>query len=353
MNARTRSLLLFVLKIVVATVLITWMMRSGVLDMGALGILFSRPELLAATLGVFVAATFFGAMRWRTLIGLAGVQLSLMRTLQLHLSALFFNVVIPGNVGGDVIKALYVARDAAPEKRTTILLIVFIDRLMGLAGLVTVATIVTVVRGPTLWANPLLRPLAGIVALLGAGVLLGPAVLVLVMRRAGDRIERWTSGSTKLANLLGRLVASMRLLSSSPPKLLIALAYSMALHVCALALFTLLARSIGGFDVGFAEMATVFPLGVLTMILPISPSGLGVGHVAFERLFAAIGLHDGATIFNVYLIGQITPCLLGIFPYLALKREVPPEPLEAAPSTPDAPPAPAPDAHAAPDEVAP
>jgi len=56
------------------------------------------------------------------------------------------------------------------------------------------------------------------------------------------------------------------------------------------------------------------------MILPISPAGLGVGHVAFDRLFSMIGLHDGATVFNVYLIGQLTPCLLGVIPYLALRR---------------------------------
>jgi uncharacterized protein (TIRG00374 family) len=324
MTARIRSKLLFVLKIAVASVLLTWLVRSGSLDMSALGILFSRPELLVATIVVFCTGTFFGAMRWRTLLGLAGVHLPLLRTLQLQMSALFFNVVIPGNVGGDVVKALYVARDAAPEKRTTILLIVFIDRLMGLAGLVTVATIITVIRGPTLWANPLLRPLAATVALLGAAVIIGPAVLVLIMQRAGERIETWTTGTTRLAKLLGQLVASMRLLSAGPRQLVIALGYSMALHVFAITLFTLLTRTIGGFDVGFAEVATVFPLGILTLILPLSPSGLGVGHVAFERLFAAIGLTGGATIFNVYLIGQIAPCLLGIFPYLALKRETPP-----------------------------
>lgn len=328
MDARTRSLLLFALKVIVATVLITWLVRSGALDMRALGLLFSKPELLVANLGLFAAGTFLGAMRWRALLLLAGVRLPILRVLQLHLSALFFNVVIPGNVGGDVVKALYVARDSAPEKRTTILLIVFIDRLMGLAGLVTVATLITLVRGPTLWSDPLLRPLAGAVALLGAGVLIGPAILVMVMRRSGDRIEAWTTGTTRIAKLLGQLVAAMRLLSSAPSRLFQALGFSMTLHLCAIGLFTLLARSIGGFDVGFAEMATVFPLGILTMILPLSPSGLGVGHVAFDRLFTAIGLTGGATIFNVYLIGQITPCLVGIFPYLALKRETPPAAVE-------------------------
>jgi len=52
-------------------------------------------------------------------------------------------------------------------------------------------------------------------------------------------------------------------------------------------------------------------------------------------LFEAIGLSGGATVFNVYLLGQIVPCLLGIFPFLTLRRrgELPTE----AEATADAP----------------
>jgi len=322
-SPRARRLFVFALKAMVAAVLIGWLVRGGALDMKALAILFQRPELFAMNMTVFAGGTCFGALRWRALLGLADVRLPFLRVVQLHLVALFFNVVIPGNVGGDVVKALYVARDAPAEKRTTILLIVFIERLMGLAGLVTMATIITAVRGEALWANPLLRPLAGTVALLGVATLLGPALFVLVLRSQGDRIETWTTGTTPLAKLLGRLVAAMRLLASGPKHLVKALVFSMGIHALAMTLFTMLTRVMGPYDVGLGETATIFPLGILTMILPISPSGLGVGHVAFDRLFTAIGLTGGATgatIFNVYLIGQIAPCLLGVFPYLALKR---------------------------------
>ena len=76
-----------------------------------------------------------------------------------------------------------------------------------------------------------------------------------------------------------------------------------------------------GRDVPLSAIASIFPLGVLTLIPPVSPAGIGVGHVAFDRLFAIIGLSGGATVFNVFLVGQIAPQLLGVFPYLALRRE--------------------------------
>jgi uncharacterized protein (TIRG00374 family) len=321
MTPRTRNRLLFAVKVVVAATLLTWLIRSGSLDMSALGILFQRPSLLALNIAVFAAGLVLGTLRWGALLRLAGVIVPFRRLLQLHYSALFFNVVIPGNVGGDVIKALYVARDAPPEKRPVILLIVFIDRLMGLAGLVTLATLITVIRGPILWNNPVLRPMAGLVALLGVGVLVGPAILVLVMRRAGNRIATWTSGTSRISKLLAQLVASMRLLSSQPRLLALALVLSMGIHFAGMSLFTVLTRAIVDPNVGISEIATIYPLGILSLVLPISPSGLGVGHVAFDRLFKTIGLTGGASVFNVYLLAQIVPCLLGFFPYLALKRE--------------------------------
>jgi uncharacterized protein (TIRG00374 family) len=320
MNPRVKSLAVFAAKVIVAAVLITWLIRSGVLKMGALSIFIERPILLVADLALFAFAVMTGTLRWRVLLSLAGAKIPLGRAIQLQLTALFFNVVIPGNVGGDVVKALYVAREEAPEKRTAILLIVFVERLVGLGALVLVASVVGVLRLPLLWANPQLRQLAIAVGFLGICTLVGPALFVLAMRRAGDRVEAWTSGTTPLAKLAGRLAAAARLLSSGPKQLLIALSLSMLAHAGSMTLFTVLTRVITEQDVPFSSVATVFPLGLLTLMLPISPAGLGVGHVAFDRLFSMIGLHDGATVFNVYLIGQLTPCLVGVFPYLTLKR---------------------------------
>lgn len=320
LNPRTKNLIVFSLKVTVAATLIGWLVRSGVLKFGALSIFVERPLLLVANLALFVFALFAGTMRWRALLQLAGAHIPFRRAIQLQLTALFFNVVIPGNVGGDVVKALYVARDSAPEKRTTILLIVFVERLVGMGGLVLVASAVAVLRGPMLWQNPQLRQLAIAVAFLGFCTVVGPIVFVLGMRAAGDRLEKWTSGTTAFAKLAGRLVAAARLLSAGPKQLGIALGLSMAAHAATITFFTLLTRAITEQDVPFSAVATVFPLGVLTMILPISPAGLGVGHVAFDRLFESIGIHGGATVFNVYLIGLLAPCLTGVIPYLALKR---------------------------------
>jgi len=319
---RRRRLVILGLKLGVAALLIGWLVRSRTLDFGAVEVLFERPELLVANLAVLGLTISLGALRWRLLLRLAEVRLPLGRALQLHLTGLFFNIVIPGNIGGDVLKSVYVARDVAPSKRPTVFLIAFVDRLTGVASLVVVAFIVTLARGGTMWEQPRLRELAIVVVMLAAVTLIAPILVLVVVRRS-----RFTGGT----GILGKLVAATRLVAAGPWTLLAALGLAITLHVTGTVLFAALASTITVQDVSFASVASVYPLGMLTMVLPISTAGIGVGHVAFEQLFALVGLTGGATVFNVYLIGQTTPCLFGVIPYLALRRQAPlPTEAEAA-----------------------
>lgn len=318
--ARRKNLILFGAKVVVAAVLIGWLVRSGNLDVGALRIVVDRPLLLVLDLGLFSYGVVVGSFRFRALLRTVAIEVPLLLLVRLQLTALFFNVVIPGNIGGDVLKAIYVARDAPAEKKTSIFLLVFVERLLGVSALILMGALTAAVRLPFLWERPLLRPLALTVIALGAAVLVGGVLSLVLVRVAGPRLDHYTTGSSKLAKLLNQLVAALRLLSGAPRGPLTAFVISLSIHASGIGVFTVFTQAILESDVSYSAVATVFPIGLLSLVLPISPSGLGVGHVAFKRLFETIGIAGGATVFNVYLLGQIVPSLLGVFPFLSLKR---------------------------------
>jgi glycosyltransferase 2 family protein len=322
--AMSRQRLVLAGKLAIGVLLIVWLVRSGTLDFGALSVLFDRPALLIANLAVFTFTTVLGALRWRLLLRLADVRLSVGRALQLALTAVFFNVVAPGNIGGDVIKSIYVARGAAPDRRTSVFVIAFLDRLLALAGLVALAAVLTSLRGSGAWEDPQVRKLSGAVIALALVTFVPPIVLVWIMRRSDKRLETWTQGTTRFGKIVGQLVASARLVSAGPRALLLGLGLAVATHVAGFVWFSTLATRITAQDVSISSMASVYPLGILSVLLPISYAGFGVGHVAFDRLFAMVGLRGGATVLNVYLIGQTVPCLLGVIPYLTLRREAAP-----------------------------
>ena len=315
-----RARVFFFAKLAVAGLLIGWLVKGGQLDFRALHIFIERPLLLAFNLGLFFFGACIGSLRYQVLLRIVDVRVPFSKLFMLQMTAFFFNVVVPGNIGGDVVKALYVARDAAPEKRTTILLLTFVERLLGVSALIFVGAL-AVGSSSTVWSTPLLRPMGTAVVALGAAVVVGGVVALVAVRTLGAKLDGWTTGPSKISKLLNQLVASMRLVSSAPRHIAAALFLSMLFHVGGIGLFTALARAIlVQEDLSYFAVATVFPLGLLSLLLPISPAGLGVGHIAFKRLFEAIGIEGGATVFNVYALGQNTPALLGVFPFLSFRK---------------------------------
>jgi glycosyltransferase 2 family protein len=318
--SRARARIFLAGKVVLAALLITFLLRSGSLDFNQLKVFGRRPLLMLANVGLSALGILVGALRWSLLLRLANVRIPLRRAIQLQMTALFFNTAIPGGVGGDLVKSGYAAREAEPGKRAIVFLVVLVERMLGLAGLVIVAGIVILLRGPVLWNDPQLRPVALTVAALAGLTVAGPLAFVVVLHTSGARLERWTSGPSRIAKLASRLVAAARLVSSRPKYLATALGLSMVLHAVSMGFFTALASAITAQDVPYSAIASVFPIGILTVLVPISPGGIGVGHVAFDKLFAIIGLSGGANVFNCYIVGQMSLGLLGVFPYLALKR---------------------------------
>jgi uncharacterized membrane protein YbhN (UPF0104 family) len=58
------------------------------------------------------------------------------------------------------------------------------------------------------------------------------------------------------------------------------------------------------------------PIGLIATAIPISPGGLGVGHVLFANLFMLVGIDNGASLFNLFYLTAFLHNFSGIIPYL-------------------------------------
>jgi uncharacterized protein (TIRG00374 family) len=324
-----RQYLIGIGKLAVAGLLIWWLVASGTLDLSALGVFWDRPALLVVNLAVFAFVNVIAAFRWRLLLRLAGVEISARRAIALQWVGAFFNVVVPGNIGGDVLKSIYVARDVPTEQRAGVFAILFVDRVLALAGLVAVAAVLTFAPNGAVWDDGRVHQLATAIGVLVLLTLIAPVLVLLLIRRLGSRMDRWTQGTTRIGKIIGQLVVSARLVSARPLALLGALGLAIIIHVVGVVWFAELTTAVTAQDVSVSSIASVYPLGMLSTLLPISYAGFGVGHVAFEQLFKMVGLHGGATVLNVYLVGLTAPCVLGVLPYLTLRREGLPQISEA------------------------
>jgi hypothetical protein len=341
--------LLLFLKLSVTAALCAWLFRSGLLEFARVRVLLSNGWLLGATLLLWLSVTVgLSAFRYSLILRLAGAEPSPLRVVFLQMLGLFYNAVVPGNVGGDVIKNYYVL-GGQPK---VILPLVLLERLLGLLGLLTLA----VALSPLAWVagEPSapgalvggVRQLALLVWLVFGLALLGLGGLLAWARRGapgglgaegapgggagplvGHPAPEERSGravffiAQRLGALRPRLQRIQRYLSRRPRLVLGALALSVLIHAGDLLYFFAIARHTLGQDADLVRVGLTFPFGMLSFVLPISFSGLGVGHVAFEQLFTHVGLSQGANVFHVYICGLLAPMLLGALPAVFLRAE--------------------------------
>src|SRR5262249_20351426 len=100
--------------------------------------LLRAPGSLALAIVLYLVAGMISFQRWHVLLRAVHVDARFWRVQKLAFIGLFFSNVIPGMTGGDLVKAIMVARDH-PEQRPAAVLSVIIDRIIGLLGLVFVA----------------------------------------------------------------------------------------------------------------------------------------------------------------------------------------------------------------------
>lgn len=234
-----------------------------------------RVELWLAAVAVYFGTQLASASRWRLLAGQLGLRCSFWEMAGFCCIGMYFNLILPTSVGGDVVRAWYLDRHTG--RRRTAFLSVFIDRLSGLAVLVALAGVATL-------ASPVPLPLwvslsvAGVVA----GAVLGFAALPFLARHRllGERY----------AALGEELSTSLRLLARPTP-----VALSVVVQVANVFLVWLVGVGLG-VPVPFAYYWVLVPMVTLLTLLPVSINGMGVREAATLLFLRHLDVPDGLAV---------------------------------------------------------
>jgi len=242
--------------------------------------------------------------RLQILLRAQGVLLSYLRTLKYASIGMFFNVMLPGGAGGDVLKIYYVARDA-PNKNPEIITAVLLDRCMGLVAVVTIAACALIVSAGT---SPQLAPLAVPAALVLLAVITGGALVATrdFWRRYGW--WRWAEGC--LPRFLRAMIDALHRYRSHKAAAATALLESFALQT----LMCVIAYCFGiGLQLTLAwhQYFVVFPIIAFVLNIPATPSGVGTTEWVSSELFAKLGQGSDAGVAFMILL-RLNILLVGI-----------------------------------------
>ena len=289
-----RRMPVVLLKIAIGAMILFLLLRKLNIRWGAIfdaaHHLLMQPHWLVATLALLGLTLLCGAARWRTaLLGL-GVNLSRSHVGAIFLIGNFFNAFLPGTTGGDVARAVYVARDA-PDHKPEALASIVIERLTGITVLLMMTLLGLLISG---------YPHQRTLLLLVVGVTMIAMFAALFALPPERTVKNWPlvsriAAHPKIGPLAQRLYAAMRICRTHPALTLRLMAWSTLQHACAaLSWLTIVC----GLGVACAPLDFIMlvPAVLVAQMIPITPGALGVRESASVAFLHESGVPPEAAI---------------------------------------------------------
>lgn len=217
--------------------------------------------------------------RWRVFLQAQGVDLPFGTVLSLTWTGQFFNTLLPGSTGGDVVKIYHVCQ-LAPDRKAAAAATVLVDRLTALFVLLLLAGIGLVI-------NPV--PLRFVVQSLAIGeaILWGSLALVatLVITRFLFRAMRGTLWGERVF----RTLSSGRKSFTFNRRWVFALLLALAMHLVIVSTSYFFARSLG-IPMSCLQALILIPAVALFVMLPFTINGHGLREWVLIGYFTEMAL---------------------------------------------------------------
>jgi len=322
-----KKLVLALLKIGISVGILAYLFQKAIQN-DVFAQLRDQPKDWGLLLGAGVAcflAVVLTLIRWYYLVRALDLPFTLHEALRLGFLGYLFNLAPMGIVGGDLLKAVMLARQH-PKRRPEAVASVFVDRIVGLHMLLVVATAAILATGMFQLPQPKIRLVC--LAAVGATALGTVGIVTMLLPDfTGGRLPRLVERIPYAGATIVRLAAAVGLYRHRLPVLAASAAMSIGVH----SLFTvgiyLITRGLYARYQPLAAQFVISPLTAATGVLPVS---FGPFELGLDLLFVGIPLPDGARMLPGqglvvalgYRIINVLTAAVGVVYYLASRQEV-------------------------------
>ncbi len=270
----------------------------------------------------YSAVEVLATARWQLLLRVQGIALSWLRALAIVIIGLFFNMFLPGLVGGDAVR-LYFVFKCAPRQKTRATLSVVMDRLLGLLSILFLAALTVALRFNWLKRSGATLHIAYLVlALLVAGLVL----VVLLFGAVGFGFLRKLPNSTPFRQTIMESGKALELYGTHFGVMLVAFAITIVSHLAYYLSFYCADRSLhaaGAKVASMMDVLSIMPLVNTVTALPISLGGVGVRETLFQELLGSLAHVPGAIAALAASLGFVIQAswgLIGAAAYLSSEK---------------------------------
>ncbi|MCU0960221.1 MAG: flippase-like domain-containing protein [Pirellulaceae bacterium] len=280
--------------------------------------------LLVAALGVVLAAVVLTFVRWYLLVRTLGLRFRLADAFRLGFLGYLLNFVVVGSVGGDLFKAVFIAREQ-PGRRAEAVATVVVDRLVGFYALLLLTSLVI------LWGG-IPRTVAEVamicrLTLIVTAVATASLLLMLLPGFASGPLAELLTGLPRIGPVFGQLIASLRVYRARWGMVAVALVMSLGSHMLFTLSLYLIAHALFVHVPTFVEHMILVPLGMVAGGLPLAPAGFGAFEFAIGELYRIIPADPdldvaGVLVALVYRLLTIAVAMIGVIVYWTSRREM-------------------------------
>jgi uncharacterized protein (TIRG00374 family) len=263
-------------------------------------------------------------VRWYLLVRTLHLPFRLRDAFRLGFLGYLFNFVAFGSVGGDLFKAVFIAREQ-PGRRTEAVATVIVDRVIGLYSLLVLASIAILV-------NDLPQPapaLAAICHLTYLATAVGGIFVLLLLTPGFTRgsMAEFLEGLPRVGTTFQQLIRSVRMYRSRWLTMGLILGMSMLVHGLLTIAIYLIATGLFAQAPPLHEHFIIVPLSNVAAGLPFTPAGLGSFEFAMEELYKYVprgGAGDVAGVLVALAFRLITIAIaaVGVVYYWTSRRDV-------------------------------
>lgn len=271
----------FVVKAAISIVLLALVLLKVDLLAALQALSSANVALCLLSLGVALVAWLVNTRKWQVLLSGPGIRPRYPELLRLNMIGIFYNLVLPGQIGGEVVKGFKLAHLGISGKHSAISVIA--DRVTGLLALLMLGMIGVAFSPMTSGVN--LMPW-----LLALAMILGSLTVILITGKGLDTLSRWLP-SLPLIRRLNPQNWHLELGDQSWQSMLISMFLAIVFQL-GIVLSNYLFCVALDISISYLQLLSVVAAVSLLQALPISIAGLGVREGAYVYLLSLQGVAE-------------------------------------------------------------
>ncbi len=281
---------------------------------------------LSLVLALMIITLFIASYKWWIILKKSEYNVPYKMSFCLYTTGLFFNSIMPGSAGGDIVKGFYLFKFVKSSQRTKALSTIIVDRVIGLHALL----IITLYSLASLWVKiNKYEEILFIFFMILFLIIFIPLLIYISLFFSSGILSFLNKFDNKLLNnfsmIMTKLYNAFYTYNENFSTLIFCYILSIINHIILIYCFYIIGIILLESDLHILDIYVSSSLSLVINIIPITPGGIGIGESAFDYILSRLITFDenlayGSIFFITYRVLFTIASFVGAYSFIILKK---------------------------------